>query len=431
MTRKISKLPFALCAALCAAAIPACQTFEMDKVEPQAVGAEQRLQPIEGKMDKSFIMLVIDKSGSMLFGVNSAAGCKTTANPLGYDRGGDCRWNALLDAFAGTTDGTKKGFLRKSLESNEGEGSALFGLATYPTGNACESGAVDIPLDAASDNVEAIIKKLNEIAPAGGTPTAPTLNAILSQDALLSTPSKVRKRFVMLLTDGSPNCNPTPANAARCDACNAAGTMEACNDLTSEPIACYPINTPSVAGTSTKCDPAYVSNPRMYGTDCLDKDHTVEAITALRDAGVDTFVIGFGNTGSDPATKMTLNAAAIAGGRPVGSDGDDIRFYEATDTDSLTAALEAILNAATGCTFPLNPPPRNCSDVELKLKTVATESVRTLVKDTEWSCTDDRADGGNVVVEVLDTPGDALCTDRLINSPAGTYELQFFYPVDL
>ena len=435
MSRDYKKTPCALGLALTlGAAFFGCQTFEMDKVEPKAVAAEQQNVDVEGKMDKSFIMLVIDKSGSMLYGVANPENRCGNASELGYDRSGDCRWNSLLDAFVGTADGSSKGFLRKSLESNNGEGSALFGLATYPVGNMCNAGNVDVALDAKDDNVETIIAKLNAIRPEGGTPTAPTLNQLLMQDALLNTPSKTQKRFVMLLTDGSPNCNATPQNAVRCDACNEAGTVEACNDLTSEPLGCYPINSPQKAGMGTSCDFVYRSDPSMYGTDCLDKDHTVEAIEALRDAGIETFVIGFGNTASDVATKYTLNAAAIAGGRPVGQDGDDIRFYEATDTDSLAAALEAILNAATGCVFQLSPLPRSCDDVQIKLVTLASDTSHTLVVGEEWSCEEQRDEAGNLVnvtVSILDTESDKICTDKLMNSPAGTYRLDFFYSVDL
>ena len=124
----------------------------------------------------------------------------------------------------------------------------------------------------------------------------------------------------MLLTDGSPNCNATPQNAVRCDACNEAGTVEACNDLTSEPLGCYPINSPQKAGMGTSCDFVYRSDPSMYGTNCLDKDHTVEAIEALRDAGIETFVIGFGNTAvahpssSPPPLRSSLESLAFRRG---------------------------------------------------------------------------------------------------------------------
>ena len=120
LTKKTGFTAAAFC--LCAAAAAAgCQTFEMDKVEPEAVAAEQHDTPIVGVMDKSFIMLVIDKSGSMLDGVvNPSGSCSAKGTELGYDRNGDCRWNSLLDAFAGKQDGTDKGFLRKSLDANDG-----------------------------------------------------------------------------------------------------------------------------------------------------------------------------------------------------------------------------------------------------------------------------------------------------------------------
>ncbi|MDR0965009.1 MAG: hypothetical protein LBM75_00620 [Myxococcales bacterium] len=436
MSRIFGKKSFAIgstALALSIAAVLGCQTFEMDKVDPKAEGHEHKEIEIQGKMDKSFIMLVIDKSGSMLYGVTDPIGCKSSG-ALGYDRTKDCRWNSLLDAFAGTPNGSDKGFLRKSQDSNDGEGSALFGLATYPADNTCGAGNVDVSLATSDDNVQQIIDQLNSIPPAGGTPTAPTLDSLLEQDVLLNTSSKTQKRFVMLLTDGSPNCNASAENAARCQACNDTGTVEACNDLSSSPIACYPTNTPAIPGTGNRCDIIYQSSPHMFGTDCLDKDHSVEAIQKLRDAGVETFVIGFGNTGADPATKLTLNEMALAGGRPVGEEGDDIRFYEATDTGSLNDALDAILRSATGCIFQLDPLPRSCDNIQINLETVATGAVRKLEKPTEWDCTPTYDDNGVLTaatVEIKDTPQENICSDKLVNSPAGTYKLQFFYSMDL
>ena len=426
-----------LALSLCATAFFGCQTFEMEKVEPKAVAAEQVDIAVQGKMDKSLITLVIDKSGSMLNGVANPNGTCRDGSALGYDRAGDCRWNSLLDAFVGTADGSSEGFLRKSQQMNDGKGSALFGLATYPIGAACDAGNVDVQLSETDDNVKAIINALNAIAPSGGTPTAPTLNNLLLQDALLNTETKTRQRFVMLLTDGSPNCNPSLENKQRCDACNEDGTVEGCNDLYSlipetTLMRCYPTNSASVAGQGVYCD--YGQPAELYGTDCLDKDHTVEAIEALRAKGVDTFVIGFGNTGDDLSTRLTLNAAAIAGGHPVGENGDDIRFYEATNTDTLAAALEEILNAATGCSFQLDPMPTSCAEVQINLITTATAEVRTLVPNQEWTCEETRDDAGtltNVAVTILDTETDKICTDRLMESATGTYELKFIYQVTM
>ena len=440
MSSDLKKTPraFGLALTLCATALFGCQTFEMEKVEPKAVAAERVDIAVQGKMDKSLITLVIDKSGSMLYGVADPNGsCRNDAEALGYDRAGDCRWNSLLDVFVGAADGSSEGFLRKSQQMNDGKGSALFGLATYPVGAACDSGNVDVQLSETDDNVEQIINALTAIKPAGGTPTAPTLNNLLLQDALLNTETKTRQRFVMLLTDGSPNCNASQANKERCDACNADNTAEGCNDLTSlipdtDLMRCYPTNSAYIAGQGTTCDLG--QHPDLYGTDCLDMDHTVEAIEALRAKGVDTFVIGFGNTGDDPATRLTLNAAAIAGGHPVGENGDDIRFYEATNTDTLAAALEEILNAATGCSFQLDPLPSSCADVQINLVTTATQEVRTLVLNQEWTCEETRDDAGNltnVTVTILDTETDKICTDRLMESATGTYELKFIYQVTL
>ncbi|MFK7987546.1 MAG: MopE-related protein [Sandaracinaceae bacterium] len=142
---------------------------------------------------------------------------------------------------------------------------------------------------------------------AGDTPTPQCLSAT---DTYLSGLSTSRERFVVLATDGlpEPNCGSTvPA--------------------------------------------------------------TVAAISALRSAGIDTFVLGIvgpdntGDTSGIPALRAGLNEMADAGGR---ARSGSIRYYEAGDTASFTSALEDIIASATNCNFTLASTPPRPGDLEVR-----------------------------------------------------------------
>jgi hypothetical protein len=92
--------------------------------------------------------------------------------------------------------------------------------------------------------------------------------------------------------------------------------------------------------------------------------HFPEQVTAARDAGIPTFVVGIdiineaspiktdGNP-DDTNTYEKLNEVAELGGQP--RPGDE-KFYNSRNQIELQAALEAISQAITSCTFKLNTP---------------------------------------------------------------------------
>ena len=183
------------------------------------------------------------------------------------------------------------------------------GLWTFPevTGTSellnCDiASGPDVGLAAGTSS--AILSRLVAADPrAGDTPTPQCLSAT---DIYLSGITTSRERFVVLATDGlpEPNCGSTVAA-------------------------------------------------------------TVTAISALRSAGVDTFVLGIvgpdnmGDTSGIPALRAGLNDMADAGGR---ARPGAIHYYEAGDVPSFTSALEAIIASATNCNFTLaSTPPRPAS----------------------------------------------------------------------
>lgn len=78
---------------------------------------------------------------------------------------------------------------------------------------------------------------------------------------------------------------------------------------------------------------------------------TVQTITAMKQAGVATFVVGFGGA----VDKAALDSFAVAGGVPV-KNGPN-KYYDAADQKSLDAALQSIASQTLGCTFQLGKVP--------------------------------------------------------------------------
>ena len=128
----------------------------------------------------------------------------------------------------------------------------------------------------------------------------------------------------------------------------------------------------------TYLDSVATSRPRfvVLATDGLPEPNcgatvpaTVSAISQLRTAGVDTFVLGIvgpdsdGDTSGIPALQHGLNMMADAGGR---ARAGAIRYYEAVDGPALTTALERIVAAAADCQFNLaGDPPRGAGSVRV------------------------------------------------------------------
>lgn len=173
---------------------------------------------------------------------------------------------------------------------------------------------------------------LHRHSPSGATPVAATLTDLLPR--LLQGG---RDSHVFLLTDGAPNCN----------------TQVAC-----EASACLPnlqraILTDS-AGDSFSCEsPLNCCGPELLGPEsCLDEPGSRQAIAALTNAGVSTYVIGI--PGSDDYADV-LDSLAIAGGtaRPQAP-----LYYRVADAAELSQTVSALGQAlALSCTIELTEAP--------------------------------------------------------------------------
>jgi hypothetical protein len=156
---------------------------------------------------------------------------------------------------------------------------------------------VDVPCG--DDTVTVIQLRVSALSPGGGTPTGESLQAANAYEGLHD---EARSNFVLLITDGLPTC-PTGNG----------------QDVTTQ-----------------------------------DKQLALDAVTALHQAGVDTFVIGLGEALNDSGDPSLLNDMAEAGGRPrAGAD----KYYKANSLNELQAALDDIGGMVIGCNLTLHTVP--------------------------------------------------------------------------
>ncbi len=180
-------------------------------------------------------------------------------------------------------------------------------------------------------NLTSLLHQLGQITPSGGTPTAATLREL--QPTVLGLTGK--KTYVVLMTDGAPNCNA---------------------DLQCAADACIP-NIEHEAISGKDCDASFnCCDPKLVGEIgvgyCVDSDDTEQAVAAYEAAGVDTYVVGM--PGSEEYAAL-LGRLAVAGNT---ARAGDTPYYAVADTTQLTDALRSIgAQVAITCDLPLEKAP--------------------------------------------------------------------------
>jgi hypothetical protein len=273
------------------------------------------------------ILLVVDKSGSM----------KTT--PPGFTTD---KWTALKTALSASLDKVKGGI---------SFGMILFPMSLDPTApilDSCLSAkccempqgppSVTVPFDVGTTSVPAILAALDNNPPAGGTPTSAALQGAL--DYFTYGPAKDLQgdNYILLATDGAPNCN----TALACAANRCTSNIEA-----------------TCTGAANCCLP-----PNQMG--CVDDAKTTALISALQTKGISTFVIGI------PGTELYssfLDAFAVAGGKPASSLSPQYYAVSAAGgvsglTDVFTA-ITTVLIKACDLTLASTPPDETLLNVSV------------------------------------------------------------------
>ncbi|HEY2745846.1 MAG TPA: VWA domain-containing protein [Polyangia bacterium] len=225
------------------------------------------------------IMMTVDESGSM----KDAIGGSTMS-----------KWDALTGAV--------------NMLLGQYSGAAQWGLSVFPhdANDSCSPGQVDIAVGA--NTVQPILAKLATLTDqtiGGNTPTDETLQAELGSAAGLADATKAN--YVLLMTDGEPNCGG---------------------------------NVKSVATTIGKL---YAQTP-----------------------SVRTFVVGIGDgTASDPSA---LNSWAEAGHT---ARTGATEYYQVNNTADLQTAFQAIVNGVVSCTYQLSMKPSDASLIVAYINGVA------------------------------------------------------------
>ncbi len=308
---------------VCLGLAAGCTVYQLEPVEPLAFSQRERSGVLYGTVRKANLVFAVDRSGSMEDPVNPAC----PVGPLCPTRWSELR-RAMEDFLARQGELARMGLL---LFPRQG-GATVEAQCAGPSLD--EPGGLAVPIPDTADvpaQLRAaalqISSALQASAPAGGTPTAQTLRLLAQYPAL--TAQDGRQDVVVLLTDGLPNCN--FQNAASGE----------------------------VPGSGCQC----VSSPctgALARAGCLDDGDAVAAVTALRERGILTGVVGFGAALDNPQGAAVLNRMAEQGGLARVCTGVDCpRFYQANTADELVRALEAISRAlpAEPCVFTLDAEP--------------------------------------------------------------------------
>lgn len=252
---------------------------------------EQTFQPT--RVGDPDIMLVVDLSTSMV---------DTSHSPT--------IWDSTTQAISQTI-------------TNLGPDAPIaWGLVFFPIDGEC-GGPSTPAVDLALGNGAQIVSAIQAATPEGATPTHKGINLAASYLAGLNDG---RGHYILLATDGEPNCDPSDVNPIPTKRCQSDADCVATE---------YCFLVPPLGGM---CKP----RPLDLGL------HAIEGALA---AGIKTFVVGLS---IDNAALDVLNTMADAGGT---ARAGATRFYPANDQASLEAALSTITEEVISCTFGLDSPP--------------------------------------------------------------------------
>lgn len=202
-------------------------------------------------------------------------------------------------------------------------GGISFGLMAFPAeSNSCAAGTVNVPIGAGS--AAAVSTALDGMRPNGNTPTSITLTAAhkLLGSVSADPDAIVTPKYVLLVTDGEPNC----ANNSQCDHL----------EPTANPLFEWQLFQMQLE--------AY-TNCLSTNRDSQAISDSVNAIKAMTKDGIKTFVVGY-DTGSGNI-KNTMDMMAAAGGTGATS------HIVVKSGDELVKALQDIAGKAASCTVTL------------------------------------------------------------------------------
>lgn len=297
---------------------PACEIADL----PQECGTSSQTADIKTVN----MLLVVDKSGSM------------------EDTPGDFvdnKWvslgSALKGALGGVQDQMNLGLILYPYDPANGD----------PAQNACtvSSGpeAVNVGIGPGTTTVNQIVRIVEETTPSGGTPTAAALQAAYNYYTTGEGASLPGDKYVLLATDGGPNCNPTNTLCKdNADLCTI--NLDAQN----------PDSMVTCAAGRNCC--INTATKQVRSDLCLDSMAVVDNIVKLKNVGVTTYVVGIPGT---EAYSEYLDQFAEASGQ-INPDGPE-KYYAVSAAGGVAALTQTFKGIVTqlvhSCDIPLNTPP--------------------------------------------------------------------------
>ncbi|WP_437972032.1 vWA domain-containing protein [Sorangium sp. So ce260] len=224
------------------------------------------------------------------------------------------RSESMTKGWEGTDRWTMvKGALGTALDAIQDRMSV--GLQLFPTDDHCgmDPGTdLSVAVAPGATSVPAIKTRLEATAPGGATPTAGALERALQYLTEGAGSAFEGDKYVLLATDGGPNCGQDPATTCTAMTC-----------------------TTNIDGDC----PAPVENCCSGGAAdaCLDEARTVQQVRDLRAAGIRTFVVGIPGT---TAYADVLDKLAVEGGTATAESSP--RYFEVVDAAGLGETLTSI-----------------------------------------------------------------------------------------
>jgi hypothetical protein len=259
------------------------------------------------------ILIVQDKSLSM---AQNASGnnCNTT---------GCSKWSQVSAAI-------------EAVVSSPTGAQVNWGLVFFGANSTCgvaPNGTATVPVAPAATSAPAIQAAFIATQPQSYTPTETAMNSAVTYLQTLTDPNP---KFILLATDGLPNCPPGGANMAD------------------------------------------------------DSPGAETAVTNAVAAGFKTFVVGIA-TASDAMATSTLNTMAVNGGEPQAScptgTAGCTQYYSVTDTASLETALNNIIGLVASCTISLANAPKGFTNIVISATDASTGAPVAIPQDPTngWS----------------------------------------------
>ena len=198
-----------------------------------------------------------------------------------------------------------------------------------------DASAIAIPVVNSADSVKRITDFMDGQSPAGGRPMASALQQAYAYFTTGAGSTLPGSRYVLLVTNGGPNCN-----------MNLACSLGSCTQNIDGKCGNGP-------GTTVNCCDG-------YGYVCLDDAAAVDAVNVLAKIGVWTFVVGL--PGSEPYAD-TLQRLAVAGRPPYLPDTTATSYYAVSGENilqDLRSSLSTMMSIfAKPCDIPLPFVPSN------------------------------------------------------------------------